>query len=303
VIAHTEIQERFRRIESIVLEKLKLFETFDIHATWATVGLLAFPDRESLYGSQGKMTLSYTNRNYIPYPLNDEKYGKVPFEILTGLKEIEAIKTTKHQELASHTFAHYYTKEDGQLLDEFRCDIQAMTEIGKRLHHQFRSIVFPRNQVVLPYLNALATEGYLAFRGNQQNRYWKNATFGEESRFKRGMRYLDAYFNISATENVQIGELETIEGLVNIPASRFLRAYSGKRLLERRKLNRIKNEMTAAAKAGTVYHLWWHPHNFSEFPKESFEQLEEVLLHFKKLEKEFDFSSLNMSEIARHAQG
>ena len=33
------------------------------------------------------------------------------------------------------------------------------------------------------------------------------------------------------------------------------------------RLNRIKNEIIQAAKAGEIYHLWWHPHNFGIDPE------------------------------------
>lgn len=53
--------------------------------------------------------------------------------------------------------------------------------------------------------------------------------------------------------------------MIEIPASRFFRPFkNNEKIIQRLKLNRIKNEMTFAAKKGRNYHLWWHPHNFGE---------------------------------------
>ena len=65
------------------------------------------------------------------------------------------------------------------------------------------------------------------------------------------------------------------------------------------KISRIKTEMTRAAEKGEVYHLWWHPHNFGHYPKQSLEGLKRILEHFSVCREKHGMTSMNMGEIAR----
>ena len=56
--------------------------------------------------------------------------------------------------------------------------------------------------------------------------------------------------------------------------------------------------MTQAAKAGEIYHLWWHPHNFGWHPKENLKDLEQILQHYQYLHEEYGMQSLTMGELA-----
>lgn len=88
---------------------------------------------------------------------------------------------------------------------------------------------------------------------------------------------------------------------MNIPSSRFLRPYHAVLFfLEKRKVKRIKDSMTYAAKHGEVFHLWWHPHNFGMHREQMLKQLEEILSYYKFLNQKYGMQSMNMSEIAEH---
>lgn len=294
--------DRFKKIESVVNGMLQLFEKYEIHSTWAVVGLLGHSSLEDLIAKNESGQISYSNKNFSAFPITLEKYKEIPFEILTGLKEVKQILKTPNQELASHTFAHYYTLEEGQTEEEFSSDLAAMKAFGNQLGHTFKSIVFPRNQVNPSYLKILKDNEYLAYRGNQENKDWANSTYLNETKGQKVRRVLDAYFKISKTKTQKIAELSVENGLLNIPASRFLRPNRGKAIWERRKLKRVKEEMTQAAKNETVYHLWWHPHNFTFEPELSLIQLEEILKHFQTLKKQYQLTSINMGEIADHVK-
>ena len=60
--------------------------------------------------------------------------------------------------------------------------------------------------------------------------------------------------------------------------------------------------MTHAAVNNKIFHLWWHPHNFSNYQNENFEFLTKILAHFKKLNCEFGFESVSMSELAERIE-
>jgi hypothetical protein len=41
-------------------------------------------------------------------------------------------------------------------------------------------------------------------------------------------------------------------------------------------MKRIFNEMTAAAKQGGYYHIWWHPHNLGNNPNECLLEIKQI---------------------------
>ena len=57
--------------------------------------------------------------------------------------------------------------------------------------------------------------------------------------------------------------------------------------------------MLFAAKNNMIYHLWWHPHNFAADVEENFLMLEKILQHYSKLNKQYNFTSLTMKEVAK----
>ncbi|MGB1104681.1 MAG: polysaccharide deacetylase family protein [Crocinitomicaceae bacterium] len=288
-------------VKDIIPDILVLFRQYEIHATWTTVGLLAYPNVQELL-KENFPAIPYQNKAYSPFPITKDKYGDLDEELLLGKREIEDILKQKNQEIASHTFSHYYCVEEGHTTETFEEDCKRMETVGKTLDIDWKSIVFPRNQVAKDCLKVCAHYGYTAYRGNQENRFWKNSSYENESFFKKVGRVIDAYFKISKTKAYMINKLPVQLGVVNIPANRFLRPYSGKKWLEKRKVQVIKNEMFKAARKHQVYHLWWHPHNFSANPKESLEQLEEILAYALVLNKKFDFKFMNMGEIAAHVK-
>jgi hypothetical protein len=276
---------------------IKSFESYGIHATWASVGLLFTPSINVLHETIQNYNINYNKEKYSPYRFTSDELSAIPFEILNAQNEIEQILNTPFQDLASHTYSHFYALEEGQTELDFKKDLELMSNAGEQLQHQFKSIVFPRNQINNNYLQLLANTGYLTFRGNQENNLWASSPYAKESIFKKGKRVIDAYYNLSKSNAYTIDNLEIVNGLVNIPANRFLRPSTGKNILEKRKLKVIKEEMSIAAERGEIYHLWWHPHNFSSRTEQHFEQLEAILDHFKNLNKQYGFQTLNMSEI------
>jgi len=298
MISWQKKHDELRRVESVCLKMLHEFQQNEIHVSWAMVGLLAQESLQELQTNFKSRKSPYQIKNYSPFPLSQDKFTDIPYEIISGLNEAKSILQTEHQELSSHTFSHYYTLEEGQDISHFGEDLEDMSIVSEKLNTSFKSIVFPRNQINEDYLKACQEKGIIAFRGNQPNNYWSNSPYSKESLSKKGMRFLDAYYKVSNTQTSKIQDLAEISGLLNIPASRFFRPHSGKQLLEKRKIKRIKDEMTNAAKTGCLYHLWWHPHNFSNNTTLHFEQLAVIMEHFKNLKNTYGFKSLNMSEIA-----
>ena len=284
----------FIKVSASVDRLLDLFNRYGIHCTWATVGLLNHSDLNTLLTANSDAHVPYNNQTYNPFPLEKHQLSTVDQQSFTAKKEIEKIISAKHQELASHTYSHFYSLESGQTTADFQHDLD---QFKQTIPVPVESIVFPRNQVKTEYLNLCHQAGIKTYRGNQDNRFWHNSDFESESFFKKMGRTLDAYIRLTADNFTDWTALQATTELINIPASRFLKPYHLPKPIESLKVNRIKAQMTRAAKLNKIYHLWWHPHNFSRHTDENFVQLERILDHFKTLQNRYQFESLNMSEI------
>ncbi len=272
---------------------LELFQKHDIRCTWATVGFLFAYNKKQLLEFSPKKTPSYHNNSLCYYNLfsklgtdeNDDPLHYAP-------SLIKKILNTPGQELASHTFAHYYCNEPGQTVDEFDADLKAAQSIAKEnFGVTLKSLVFPRNQFNTSYLEVAKKNGIKVLRSNPNVWFW-NRSFGKLTPI---FRAIDTLFPISKPlcfENVS-----QIDGLIHLPASRFFRPFAKReRIIQKYKLNRIKYEMTYAAKHNKNYHLWWHPHNFGDDIENNRKQLLEIIDHFKFLKEKYGFVSANMKD-------
>ena len=287
-------------VEDVSASLLEVFGAYGVHATWATVGFMFYDDIDDLNRNLPLKKPDYKDREINPYEYIEgnnhleKKYHFVP-------KIIKSIADDENQEIATHTFSHYYCLEDGQSKDDFRSDItQAIDTIKEKTGKETYSLVFPRNQWNEDYFPILSDLGLQSYRGNEK--YWIYNAPNEEENIKpkrRAIRLMDAYINISGHNTYPLSELVT-DGLLNIPASRYLRPVSKTlSFLEGIRLKRIKNAMSHAAKNGELFHLWWHPHDFGANIEANIMFLTKVLEHYKVLEKEYGMKALNMKEVAQ----
>ena len=88
--------------------------------------------------------------------------------------------------------------------------------------------------------------------------------------FRRGVRLLDAYVNISGHNCYAIEEFSKEIALVtSLQVDSFDPFLTRLRFLEPLRLRRILDDLTYAAKQRLVYHLWWHPHNFGQYTEDN----------------------------------
>ncbi|MEP6888986.1 MAG: polysaccharide deacetylase family protein [Nitrospirales bacterium] len=284
----------------VVPALLKLFHEYHIHATWATVGFMFCETREDLIRESPGKKPRYTNQILSPYPhLNhigrDEQED--PFHYAPSL--IKLIASSAHQEVASHTFSHYYCLEKGQDIETFSDDLLAAKKVASRYKINMESLVFPRNQFNGEYLSVCKELGFKAYRGNECSWIYRAKSREHESLFRRAVRLLDAYMNISGHNCYSLEEVPC-EVPVNIPSSRFLRPFSKRlRLLEPLRMRRILADLTYAAKHGLIYHLWWHPHNFGDNTEDNLAFLKTILDHYLSLKQTYAMESLNMGELSQ----
>ena len=290
--------ENLKNVPAVVERSLKMFAERGIHATWATVGMLFCRSKNELLSRvAADKQPAYQNpklSNYHIIPEAGENETDDPFHYAGSL--IQKIINASNQEVATHTFSHYYCLEPGQTPQQFFFDLQAAKEITLREAPAPVSIVFPRNQYNDEYLEQCKLNGIVCFRGNYPSWIYAAEAKSTESLWKRTARLADTYLPISGKRYVRADM--TKNNLLNIPASCFLRPYNPKlSFLEFFRIRRIKKEMETAAKRKAIYHLWWHPHNFGKNMEKNFHTLELILDHFYYLQKKYNMISLNMKEI------
>jgi peptidoglycan/xylan/chitin deacetylase (PgdA/CDA1 family) len=293
----------FLNTRHVIPEMLGLFENSGVHVTWATVGMLLQETKDELLRNSPSLKPSYKERklsayHYIREVGIGENEEHDPFHYAPSL--VRQIISTPYQELGTHTFAHYYCNEEGQSHEQFRADLQAAQRAAEKFGRRLKSLVFPRNQFNDDYLRICAEEGITSVRSNPLDWFWEIKSTLSESGWKRLNRGMDAYLPIGEKNTYPLNSLRYKKGYpICIPASRLLRPYRKKELfLNDLKIRRIKSEMQRAAQRGEVYHLWWHPHNFGNFPEQSLEALKEILKHYIKCRETFGMISLNMGEIS-----
>ncbi len=282
----------------VVPKLLEMFKSYGIHATWGVTGFLFFTTLDELKAGLPKLKPSYKNKLLSAYNhINQIGQGEKddPYHYAPTL--IELIKEYKYQEIGSHTFSHYYCLEQGQDVNTFRDDIMTAKRAASKYDLEITSLIFPRNQFNNDYLPILNEVGITAFRGNELSWLYQARNEEEESLFRRGLRFLDSYINISGHNYYLLERIDASP--VNIPSSRFLRPYYPQlKILEPLKLRRILSDITQAAKNKRVYHLWWHPHNFGKYQEENLDILERIFKHYKKMERKYNMTSMNMRELA-----
>lgn len=288
---------------------LALFKKYNIHATWAGVGMLMARTKEELLSLLPPVDLqpTYENMEVSAYHYlknahigTDENEDQYHF----GPTLVDMILKAEHQEFGNHTFSHYYCIDGHENpISFFEADLKAQHAISRTYGIVPESIIFPRNQMSIEALRACTALGIRAYRGNENHFFYKPRKDTEQSLFVRGLRLLDHYVNISGHHTYPLPAPE--QGLpLNIPASRFLRPWNRTlRFFESLRLRRIKNALAHAAKHGEIFHLWWHPHNFGINQEENFKNLEEILKHFVSLQEKYGMESASMKDITTVVSG
>lgn len=300
VFRHGQYNKNLYGVRQALPKILMLFKEYEIHATWATVGLLFAESKAEMAHYLRGIPVKYEQMKYAAHS-QLAKVGENEQEDLLhfGKSLIEQIIQTPYQEIGSHTFSHYYCLESGQIESDFESDLQAMAMICEGYIAPMKSIVFPRNQVNDNYFAACQQAGYVCYRGNERHDLYNPKKFTTKNRLSLGaMKWLDSYVNITGNHMVRLEEM-TEDAFINVRASAFLRPYSSiLRAFEHRKIQRIKEGMLAAAKEGAFYHLWWHPHNFGRHIDKNLAMLEELLQYYQELQRDYDFQSYSMYEVA-----
>ena len=273
---------------------LELFETYGIHATWATVGFLFAENYQELQRYFPEHKPTYMQENLSPYGWF-EKIGEdetsAPCFYCPGL--IRQISQTPGQEIGSHTFAHYYCREAGQTVEQFAEDMAAAKRIAADHGYDLTSVILPRNQCEPSYIRVFRELGFTAYRDEE------NDWIHEKIKCRpllRLLRLADVYLPLTGQGGYHPRKED---GIWNLVGSRMYKPIlKPLAFLEKLKIRRIKAQMRHAAKNNLMFHLWWHPHNVGIMTDAHLRQLEEIFAYYQQLKDRYGMESLNMREAA-----
>lgn len=280
-----------------VLRMLDLFSAHDCRATWATVGLLFARSAEEAAAFAPSLRPAYEDVRLDAYreAVGDSETSD-PLHLAPSL--VEAIAARPDQEIGTHTFSHYYCAEPGQSVEAFEADLRAAIAIAAARGIETRSIVFPRNQVTSSHLAVLPRYGIRSFRGVQRAWMYRPRPDRSTSHLVRGARLVDQFVPFAGMHLTQWERVLRPDGLTNVPASLFLRPVrSAGDAVDRIRLARISAALSAAARSGRIFHLWWHPHNFAAHLDANVAFLERILGVFALHRDRYGMRSLAMRDV------
>lgn len=267
-------------VEKSVISTLRVFEKYNIHATWAIVGALLCKNLEEFNQYAPTIRPKFHNMKFSSYSYLDEVLKEK--DQFFNDKIINHIVSNPNQEIACHTFSHLFTQEKGVCGQDFDADLKSFSEIyWDKFSSAASSFIFPRNQI--NYLEVLNRNNYQVFRGNKREWFYNS-----NARLAKALRFFTLHFG---STRQGITEVFYNSGIVNIPGTIFLRPYDNA-LLTAIRVRRIKKVLKRVKAKNEIVHLWWHPHNFGINVEKNIEMLDEILAYAHKL----GIRSANMKE-------
>jgi peptidoglycan/xylan/chitin deacetylase (PgdA/CDA1 family) len=280
---------------------LDLFVEFDVAATWATVGYLFAESRDELESFHPVSRPSYRDARLDPYtePVGRDE-AEDPLHFAPSL--LRLIASAPRQEIATHTYSHYYCLEPGATPETFRADLASAVAIAAARGIDIRSIVLPRNQWNPGFAPILSEAGIECYRGNQSGWMYDATAADERTSHVRAARLADAHVALTRWHGMAWDEVRGPNGLNNVGATAFLRPVTQwPRGLASWRLARIAEGIARSASRNRVFHLWWHPHNFGSQTAENLAVLRRILERYRAMSAEYGMRSMSMIEVARGA--
>jgi hypothetical protein len=297
IFDHVQINDKisyFNNTLNAIPQMVDLFHKNSINVTWATVGMLFNENWDEWNSNIPSILPTYNNvsLNAYDYGKKHQKSNLDKFFFAPNL--IKDIKSVSGQEIATHTYSHYYCLEQGQKIEQFEADIEQAILIAKKKNVKLDSLVFPRNQFNKEYLNICSQNEIETVRTNPNDWYWDLTK--PETLLSKIARSGDAYLPFGK-KSYTFDKINS-DGVICQSASRFLRPQNNIDFLNSARLLRIKKEIIQAAKNGEIYHLWWHPHNFGIDIVGAITTLKNILETYSYCRDEFGMQSLTMKQVS-----
>ncbi|MEO5370963.1 MAG: hypothetical protein H7833_12910 [Magnetococcus sp. DMHC-1] len=275
------------RAERIVVARLaELFEKYRIRATWAIVGHLLLdeppPWQELPHPDLPRPVVADEIRDWLfqlPKDLDPAWYGNDLLAIIQGIQPV--------QEIGSHSFFHI--PFDQAQPAAARADLAAVQNWHMKRGLPCQAFVFPRNRV--GYLDLLQEIGIRVYRGRTSHWYDRLPS-------KAAKRLLNLLTFLLRLPPPTVIPVPAPHGLINLPDSMLLLGRNGlRRLVPPGNLIAMANSgLERAARQGRVFHLWFHPSNFSSATEQQFSILETILDRADRLREQGHLAILAMGD-------
>lgn len=186
-------------------------------------------------------------------------------KLWSGQDIINWIKKEKIHELGSHTYSH-------EIMSKISLE-KADIEIRKS---KAASFVFPRNKI--KYLHLLRKYGFKSYRAKDKSEY-----------------------ELLIPRFPPTGKAVKLNNLVAIPSSMYFVSSRGFRKFIPSSLRLFKSILgiNKAIKNNEIFHIWFHPADFTENSNALFSELEEVLKYANKKRSEGKLEIKTMQQIAK----
>ncbi len=291
----SEERKQLVREEAEVSRKiLRLFERYNISATWAIVEHLLETDCQP--ADDGRVHGNFPERifsdNDIDWFAHHPPVGDTTdpywFDSAGLIRELQ--QSSVHQEIGSHSYAHILYGAPGIKPEAIAADIAGIKRIHDQNNLPLSSFIFPRN--LEGYHQELKDIGITCYRGLSTFWYMKFPGL-----FGRLARLLDYVIPLARTIKPSRHE----SGLINIPDSLLFLGRNGLRKLITPGMmkRKIRAGIKQAVKRKEIFHLWFHPSNFSYETDTQLEILEDTLKYVSKLRDSDQLCVATMEDIAK----
>jgi ubiquinone/menaquinone biosynthesis C-methylase UbiE len=295
---HVKLAGAYEKYRYIISKILKLFNKYEISATWAVVGHLFL---DSCHKKNGRLHPDIVRPRYRWF--RDDWFRDDPGtnigvdKFWYGSDIVNEIKLAwPPQEIASHSFSHIIFQDKGCTKEVADSDIRKCVELAKKENIKLQSFVFPRN---LPgHLEILSRYGFKVFRG-------RDDVYSRLSLRPKIIKKLYFLFGdlIGSTPPVVMPNTITVNGnkLIEIPSSMLFRFASGvSRIIPAGvRLKKARKGIDAAIRKNKIFHLWFHPISFAWKSKEMFGELEKILEYVYQKKKERVLENLTLLEAGK----
>lgn len=289
----SEGQKNLVRQEAKVSKQiLGLFEKYDIPATWAIVGHLLEDDCSV---RDGKVHSNFPSEIYTDSKLDWFAHHPPAGDVSNplwfdsaGVIELIQSSSIKH-EVASHSYAHILYGHPTIKPEAIETDLLEVKKIHTKHNLPLVSFIFPRNME--GYHAQLKDAGFICYRG--ESKFWYHKIPGPLGRLARLLDYF-----IPSCRTVVPTRHKS--GLINIPDSLLLLGRNGLRKLIAPSVmkRKIRSGLKQAAERQEIFHLWFHPSNFSYDTATQLEILEDTLTYVTELRNNGALEVLTMQAIA-----
>jgi peptidoglycan/xylan/chitin deacetylase (PgdA/CDA1 family) len=293
----------YKNTLALIPELLKLFEKYEVNATWATVGGVFAKDRFEWEQLKPAIQPEYFSEKYSAYKwVNVNGLPENLYFAHFAPETIDYILKYPGQELGTHTFGHYYCLEKQNGFRAFDADLKAAKKTALKFNNTPISLVFPRNQFNDECLEICFNNDIKVVRSNPGIWFWTPIAETNSKFLRKLFRTGDAYIQLARRTSYPLQAIQVKRNQpIQLPASRFLRPWQSKyRLANTLSLQRVLKEIKTAAIHKECYHLWWHPENFGNHPSENLKNLNLILQEYKNCKMKYGMTSWNMGEYAKH---